>query len=473
MNNKSFKRSLFGVALSRFISLLSSISVGLLLPKILSVADYGYLKLFTLYAVYTALLHFGFVDGILLKLAGTDYSDLNFRHMRSYSKFFIALEIIISASVILCGVLIFDGEYRFVLITLMIDMVFVNITTYYQFISQATKRFAEFSQKNVIVSVMKLCFVVCLVAIYTVGDVNISYRFYIIGIVIIDFIMLLWYIYIYKNITFGNTESFRNIYIDICSIFKTGIVLTIAYQVSHLVLALDRQFVSVFFSTEEYAIYSFAYNIVSMISTMISSISVVLLPLLKKADKEYVINNYKTCISIVSILLAFSLIAFWPVARFIGWFLPEYAVSTRYIAIVLPSILFTSGISVVMFTIDKVMDTITAYFQNSLIALIMGFVTNTIAYLLFQSCFAISMASICTMATWYFIENRHLQEILSVKEIRSYRYIITIVIAFIVCVFLVRGFVISCVLYIATLVIVTIIFYKEDLKTYLRLLIKI
>lgn len=472
MNSKSFKRSLFGVALSRLISLLSSISVGLLLPKILSVSDYGYLKLFTLYAVYTALLHFGFVDGILLKLAGTDYSDLNFRHIRSYSKFFIVLEIVISAIVILCGMLIFDGEYRFVLITLMLDMVFVNITTYYQFISQATKRFAEFSQKNVIVSVLKLCFVFCLVAIYAVGGVNISYRFYIIGIIIIDFIMLLWYISIYKDITFGSSESFRNIYIDIYSIFKTGIVLTIAYQVSHLVLALDRQFVSVLFSTEEYAIYSFAYNIVSMISTMISSISVVLLPLLKRADKEYVINNYEKCISIVSILLAFSLIAFWPVSRFIGWFLPEYAVSTRYIAIVLPSILFTSGISVVMFTIDKVMDTITAYFKNSLIALTMGFVTNMIAYFLFQSCFAISVASICTMAIWYFIENRHLQKILSIKEIRSYGYIITIVIAFIVCTFIVSGFVKSFVLYIATLVIMTIIFYKEDLKTYLRLLIK-
>ena len=58
-------KALLYVAFSRGISLLSGVAVGLLLPKVLSVQDYGILKIFTLYVTYTALLHFGFVDGIL------------------------------------------------------------------------------------------------------------------------------------------------------------------------------------------------------------------------------------------------------------------------------------------------------------------------------------------------------------------------------------------------------------------------
>ena len=58
MQTKRFGRNLLWVVVGRVIALLSSVAVGLLLPKIFSVTDYGYFKMFTLYAVYTGLLHF-------------------------------------------------------------------------------------------------------------------------------------------------------------------------------------------------------------------------------------------------------------------------------------------------------------------------------------------------------------------------------------------------------------------------------
>ena len=70
MHKKTFGKNMFFVAFSRGLSLVSNVFIGFLLPKFLSITDYGFYKVFTLYAVYTALLHFGFVDGILLKLSG-------------------------------------------------------------------------------------------------------------------------------------------------------------------------------------------------------------------------------------------------------------------------------------------------------------------------------------------------------------------------------------------------------------------
>ena len=61
-----FLKNTIKVIVSNFALLSSSILVGLILPKILGVEQYGYYKLFMLYNVYGALLHFGFVDGILL-----------------------------------------------------------------------------------------------------------------------------------------------------------------------------------------------------------------------------------------------------------------------------------------------------------------------------------------------------------------------------------------------------------------------
>lgn len=162
MKHKSLGKNLIVIVFSRIISLLSGIAVGFILPKVLSITDYGFYKVFTLYAVYTALLHFGFVDGILLKLSGKEYENLDAQKMRSYTRFFIIFELFISIVVLLIGTIIADGEYLFITIMLAVNMVFVNVTTYYQFISQAVQRFGEYSAKNIVISIIKLLFVLVL-----------------------------------------------------------------------------------------------------------------------------------------------------------------------------------------------------------------------------------------------------------------------------------------------------------------------
>ena len=404
MQNKHLSRNLMWVVFSRVISLLSSVAVGLLLPKIFSVSDYGYFKVFTLYAVYMALLHFGFVDGILLKLAGKEYSELDFEKTRAYTKFFVFFESLISLPILLCGIVFADGEYSFILVMLALNMVFVNVTTYYQFVSQATQRFREYSAKNFIVAVVKLAFVLGLFAIYFFDVSAVSYKVYLIGLNVLDLSMAIWYVYIYRDITFGKSVAFSSIKKDVLDIFKIGFVLTAAYQASHLVLALDRQFVNLLFPMETFAVYSFAYNIITMISTVVSSLSMVLLPMLKRSSVEYTIGYYKKSISVVAIVMSCALLSYFPLVWFIGWFLPNYSASLEYIAVLLPTLVFTSGVTVVMFTIEKVLDRSFAFFKTACAILLLGLITNTVAYFVFGTPKAISYASLGVMAVWFLWE---------------------------------------------------------------------
>ena len=80
-------KNLIIVTFSRFIALTSSVLAGFLLPKIFTVTGYGFFKIFTLYAVYTSMSHFGFVDGILLKMAGKTYKELDVFKVRTYTCF--------------------------------------------------------------------------------------------------------------------------------------------------------------------------------------------------------------------------------------------------------------------------------------------------------------------------------------------------------------------------------------------------
>lgn len=463
MHKKKLGKNILFVVFSRGVSLLSSTFIGFLVPKFFSVTDYGYYKVFTLYAVYTALLHFGFVDGVLLKLSGKDYSELEKEKMRTLARFFIILELMISIIMIIVSLCFLKGDYLFVGIMLAINMLFVNVTTYYQFISQAVQRFKEYSLKSLIASTLKIIFTGTLFGLYYFKNQIISYQIFLIGLNAIDFLMMSWYIFLYRDITFGHSEPIKSMTKDIKDIFKTGIILTLAYQISHLVLALDRQFVNVLFSTETFAIYSFAYSIVSMISTLITSVSIVLLPMLKQEKSEEVVKIYKVSTVTVSIVAAISLLCYFIISPFIEWFLIDYIDSIPYIAIVLPSFLFTSVIVIVMFTMAKIMDRNLSFFKESLIVLCLGFITNLIAYIIFKSPTAISYASLLVMIVWFIISGGSLKKETSVGITKELFYLLLIAIGFLIITRFINNYVYGFIIYLALIVILTFAFYHEML----------
>ena len=72
---KKIFRNIIFVAVSNIITLLAGVLVGFVIPKILTITDYGYYKIFTMYFAYTGLFHFGFCDGIFLYFAGKKYDN--------------------------------------------------------------------------------------------------------------------------------------------------------------------------------------------------------------------------------------------------------------------------------------------------------------------------------------------------------------------------------------------------------------
>ncbi len=468
MKNRSFLRNMLKVALGQGVSLLSGVAVGLLLPKALGLEDYGFLKIYTLYVAYTALLHLGFADGILLRLAGRDYESLDQAKMRAYTQFFAMMQGIIGAALLMAGALVADPDYRFIIVMLGVNMVIINLTTYYQFISQAVQRFSEYTFKNLVVAALKLCFVLALLALRYGNIAAVSYRFYIIGLNVIDFVVLAWYVVTYRSITFGKRQRLRESKADIIGIFRLGIMLTVAYQVSHLVLALDRQFVSLFYPTETYALYSFAYNIITLISTMISSLSIVLLPALRRLKAEETGSRYGDFLRVVAMLVGSCALCYFPLTVFIRWFLPEYAESVQYLRIVLPALMYHSGISVVMFTFCKALGENKAFFKISLLILLLGLVTNTLAQLIFATPQAISIASLITMAAWYVIAGAWVGRRVQVKMGREFAYLTVLSALFLLCTSPSVSNWLGMGAYAAAIVAVTAVFYGKFLLEKIR-----
>lgn len=402
MNRRSFLIDTAGVIFSKAVTLLSSVLIGFLVPKILPAADYGYLKIYSLYAVYTALLHFGFVDGILLKFAGQEYDSLNKGEVRAYSQFFLLFQTGICFLFCLTGLWIPDANAKFILIALGIHTALNNVTAYYQFISQAVQRFREYSLFSVLAALLKAILVLSLLALDGAGNESCSFQRYILLLNLSDALLLGWYVYTYRDITFGPRRSFSQSRSAIRALFKRGIVLTLAYQAAHMVLALDRQLVSVLFSIEIYGVYSFAYSLVNVISQLISSVSTVLFPALKKKGESGAKRYYNAALRMDAIISGAALLGFFPLKPFLQWFLPEYGASMTYLRIILPALMLTSCISAVMFTYYKITGKVSVYLLCGCIALGIGAALNFGCFLFFRSPEAVSWASVLTAACWYF-----------------------------------------------------------------------
>lgn len=460
MRIKGFFKDVVTVSLGNFMYLLTNILIGFLLPMIMGVRDYGYYKLYTMYLSYTGLLHFGFVDGILLRYGGYDYSDIDKQRMRLYSKLFIVLEIVIGAVVIVFSVSALSNENRYIGIFIGINFVLNNITLYYQYISQAVGRFKEFSLRKVINASGLLLTLIALFLIYIYNGKNgISYIQLLVPLQVIGVGLMGWYIYTYRDITFGAAYRLSVELNNIKDIFKTGLVLTISYEVSRLVLVLNQQFVSVLYDVETYAQYAFAYNILSCVTTMITAVSTVLFPKLKRMKTEDSMKIFSSSITLISCIVCLALAGYFPVKALVMWILPQYAESLIYLEIVFPTLALTSCVTIVVYTYYKILDEYGIFLKICCTTLIVAFLLNLFTYAIWKTPEAISFSTLVAMLLWYIISVKYLAKKHNVKWVKNLLYTLALIISFYSIVFLTENNIFGFCIYVCAYITITILFY--------------
>ena len=393
-------RNILGVALSNISGILSGVLVGFLIPKVLSVEGYGLYKTFTLYVSYLGMFSLGIVDGVYLKYGAKDYEDLSRPLFRSYFKWFILVHFAFSLLVVVTALMIDDVNLRFILIMLGLNLIAVNVTGYFQHVSQITQRFKEYSLRKIIQSSINVC-IVAVLYLYYIKKGLIGYQTYVIAIVAMNYALMCWYVVTYRELVFGEAIELRKTKSEIINLIMIGFPLLFANLCSTLLLTIDRQFVNILFSTEQYAVYAFAYNMLSLVTVATSAVSTVLYPLLKRKNKDESNELYPMLSTIVLMLVYFIIGAYFPLRLFINWFLPKYTASLSIFRIILPGIAISSVITVIMHNYYKVMNKNLLYFRKSLVVLILSAVANYAAYKLFGTMESISVASIVTMFFWY------------------------------------------------------------------------
>ena len=112
MFDKKFLKNVSLVVLSNGVKLLASLLNIFILPLIFDFEGYGFYKLFILYVSYIGLFHFGFIDGIYLKFGGVSYESLDKKKFKSYTRFLLYLQFLVTLIIFLYGLLFESGTVK-------------------------------------------------------------------------------------------------------------------------------------------------------------------------------------------------------------------------------------------------------------------------------------------------------------------------------------------------------------------------
>lgn len=400
MKKTGLLKNIVAVAFSNCTNILAGIVVGFIIPKILSMDDYGFYKTFTLYTTYIGLFNLGLADGIVLKYGDKNYDQLNRERFRSFFQWFLIIHYIAAAVLLLSSFFANNSDIKFIIIALSIDLFAVNLTGYFQQISQITQRFKEYSLRRIIQSICTIL-IVCIAFIIYKKFNEISYRIYVVLTLIAGFALTGWYIYTYREIVFGPRNKLLETKKEVKALIANGFPLLFANLCSTLILSLDRQFVSILFSARTYAVYAFAYNMLSLVTVATSAVSAVLFPALKRTSQDALKSNYSKLIGIMMVFVFGAIISYYPLRMIITWYLPKYTDSIEIFRIIFPGLAISSCITVIMHNYYKVIGKNVLYFKISIAILMFSGLANAIAYLLFHSTTSISIASILSMFVWY------------------------------------------------------------------------
>ncbi len=337
---KLAKNMIVSVA-AQAVTLLVSFILYLVVPRYVSEYTYSYWQMYMLYIAYVGVLHFGLLDGLVLRYGAYDYNELDRSRIRSQ---FMMLLFMLSCFAVLLGVtsiFVFEGERRFVFLLVAVGIVTKNLATYNSYIFQITNRIERYAAVTIVqrgffgfISVALLLGKVDYFVWYCVADIAGDLLGFALGV-----------LFNRAQVYFGRGIPRREFMEETKANLSAGILLMLANWSSVLLIGSARMITEWRWGELVFGKVSFAFSLTNVFLTFVTAVSVVLFPSLKRLDREKLPEMYGNIRKAISLFMCFALVMFFPGSYIVEKWIPAYAVSLQYLAILVPIVVFSSKVN--------------------------------------------------------------------------------------------------------------------------------
>lgn len=322
----------------------SSLAVGfvlnLVVPKFIDELQYSYWQTYLLYVGYVGVLHFGLLDGLVLRFSQYDYDELDKETVRSQFKILFLFTSFLSVIAIAVALIFTSGEAKYIVCFVAVGIVSKNVHTYNSFSFQITNRINRYAT---IAIVQRMTYGLTVVSLLIAG-VN-DFRFYCAADLVGDCASAVVSSFFNRGMYFGKSLGARDAFEELKKNVRAGIVLMLANFSAGLIVGSAKMIVQWRWDAFVFGKVSFSFSLSNVFTTFITAISVVLFPSLKRLDPETLPRLYKSIRASASLVLFGIMCAYFPGCWILNRWLPQYSESLVYLGYLLPMIIFSSKVS--------------------------------------------------------------------------------------------------------------------------------
>lgn len=443
--------------LSNIVCTVVSVLVVFFVPKSVGVENYGYFQLYLFYINYTGFLHFGWADGVYLRYGGAYYKDLDKPMFATQFRLFVAMELLFS--IVLCSWAYFFvdlAEKQVVYSLIGISMFLALPKTFLQYLLQGTNRIKEYATLIMIERVVYGS--LALLIVFAQKD---SFSLIIGTDLIGKFVALLYAFYHCRDIVFGHFGSLKDAFADVFANVKVGIKLMLANVASLLILGVVRWSIEHEWNVSVFGKISLTLSISNIMMLFIRSVSMVLLPTLRRTDSSKYASIYSSLKIGFLIAVLGALLLYYPLNTFLLYWLPAYADSLKYMAILFPLCIYEGKLSLLVETYLKTMRMEKVLLMSNIVTLVFSCLLTVLFVFVLENLTWTVLAILLIFAFRTFLGEFFLSQKLKIKIVRDGLLECFLVSAFVATSWFLNsvvGLIAYCLIYI-----LYVLFYKKEL----------
>lgn len=415
---------------SQAISLLTSLLMSFVLPKLISVEDYGYWQLFMLYAGYVGLFHFGFGDGLYLKLGGQYFDQIDKSTWYPQIKMVSFVQICVGALILFLAHFLLEDNtakqqvFYFVAIYLIID----NIYKILSFAFMATDKMVYYS-KNVMLD--KFLVFIAIASYLFLSDAynsNIIISIFVISHLVVLAVCLPKF----KGIFTCSIRSLGEALANVSRTMKMGIILMASNLMATFIAGSCRLIVEGFWDISVFAKVSFALTLGSFLLFFIAQVSYVLFPFIRRMPEDKQAGVLLLLTRLLSNFSVWGFFFYFPVYFFVKFWLPNYIESLHYLLILAPMTFYEIKTNLIYNTylknLNMVKEILRINFMTIAIAVtiyILGVIINSLVVLVLGILVAIIFRSLYMHFNLFKYYNIKIESCLIVELALSVLFVVT------------------------------------------------
>ena len=346
ISNKKITKNLIMSLAAQAISIITSFVLSFVVPTILDPDQYSYWQIYVLYIGYVGALHFGLLDGIVLRYSQYDYDELDKPRVRSQFQLLLVFNAFLTLIGCIVAACLFNIVTKEIIALVSVGILTKNIFTYTSYSFQITNRIPKYA---ILVIAQRAAYAVFVVILLLCNVTD--FYWYCIADLFGDVFGILLGAIFNRGMYFGKGISVMECLREARANISAGIILMVATFSSNFIVSGAKMIIqwwdtSTFGNTRIFGQVSFSFTVSNVFLTFITAISVVLFPSLKRMNEEELPDTYTKIRNAISPILFFALILYFPGCWILEMWLPDYySDSLGYLGMLLPLVVFSAKVN--------------------------------------------------------------------------------------------------------------------------------